>query len=65
MSVISPHRGAAQREPVLTIRQANGIDAPAISQLRALWSTADAPTRQFTALIRTWFEAEGEPRITL
>src|SRR5487761_1108834 len=65
MTVISPGSGVAHREPVLTIRQAKGIDGPAIAELRALWTTGARPSRQFTGLMRTWLEAEGEPRITL
>jgi GNAT superfamily N-acetyltransferase len=65
MTVISPGRGAAHREPALTIRQAKGIDGPAIAELRALWTTGARPTRQFAGLMRTWLEVEGEPRITL
>jgi GNAT superfamily N-acetyltransferase len=65
MTVISSDPCAAHQEPVLTIRQAKGIDGPAIAELRALWSTGAAPTREFTGLMRTWLEAEGESRITL
>jgi GNAT superfamily N-acetyltransferase len=65
MTVISPGRGTAHQEPALTIRQAKGIDGPVIAELRALWCSGAAPTRQFTGLMRTWLEAEGEPRITL
>lgn len=65
MTVISPGRGAAHEQPLLTIRQAKGIDGPTIAELRALWSTGAEPTRQFTGLMRTWLEAEGEPRIVL
>ena len=65
MTVVSPGPGAAHAEPVLTIRQAKGIDGPTIAVLRALWGTRAEPTRQFTGLMRTWLETEGEPRIVL
>ncbi len=65
MTVISSVRGPSHQDPVLMIRRARGIDGPAIAELRALWSTGAAPTRQFSGLMRTWLEAEGEPRITL
>jgi GNAT superfamily N-acetyltransferase len=65
MTVISPGWGVAYEAPVLAIRRAKGIDGPTIAELRALWSTGAAPTRQFTGLMRTWLEAEGEARIVL
>jgi GNAT superfamily N-acetyltransferase len=65
MTVISADRATARQGPALTIRRAKGIDGPAIAELRALWRTGTAPNRQFTGLMRTWLEAEGEPRITL
>lgn len=64
MTVIAPDRGVAYPEPVITIRQAKGIDSSRLAELRAL-SSAGAPTSQFAGQMRTWLEAEGEPRITL
>ena len=61
-----PSQGSQrQMEPVLAIRQVKGIDAPAIAELRALWSTGTQPASLFTGSIRAWLETEGEPRITL
>lgn len=65
MTVIAPDRGVAYPEPVITIRQAKAMDSSRIAELRALSSAGVAPTRQFAELMRTWLEAEGEPRITL
>ena len=65
MNAMSSYPAAAPRPPELTIRRAKAIDAPAVAELRALWSTGEPPGSLFTASIRTWLEAEGEPRLTL
>jgi GNAT superfamily N-acetyltransferase len=51
--------------PVLSIRPAKGFDAAAVAELRSLCSAGTEPSPAFTASMRVWLEAEGEPRITL
>jgi GNAT superfamily N-acetyltransferase len=65
MTGMSRNPEAAQLRPDVTIRRVKGFDAPAIAELRALWSTGEPPTWLFTSSIRAWLETEGDPRITL
>lgn len=65
MTVISWYPGSAPMGRELKIRRVKGTDAPAIAELRALWSTGAPPELAFIGSIRTWLETEGEARITL
>lgn len=65
MNAMSMYPAAAPRAPELTIRRVKGIDAPAVAELRALWSAGEPPGSLFTSSIRAWLEADGESRITL
>jgi GNAT superfamily N-acetyltransferase len=64
MSVLPWNSVSVRTGPEPAIRQAKGIDAPAIAELRALWS-GTRPTELFTSSVRIWLETEGEARITL
>jgi GNAT superfamily N-acetyltransferase len=63
---VDSYSGTSHSEPpTLTVRPAKGFDAPAVAELRCLCSTGRPPTQAFTTSMRTWLQAEGEPRITL
>jgi GNAT superfamily N-acetyltransferase len=63
---VDSYTGASHTEaPRLTIRPAKGFDAPAVAELRSLCSTGNPSTPAFMQSMRTWLQAEGEPRITL
>jgi GNAT superfamily N-acetyltransferase len=65
MSVLPWSSGSVPTGSALAIRQAKGIDAPAIAELRALSSDVTRPTELFASSVRIWLETEGEARITL